>query len=89
MHLRSEMMLRVVTVVEEQPIIDFPVAAHAPSNRFIGVRSVMTIVAVQLTEAMAEIPKRQEKQYEPPIDEVNRCCRHNDCHYQERRGERR
>ena len=45
-HFRAEMVLGVVTVVEEQPIIDFSVAAYAPGNRFIRVRPVMTIIAV-------------------------------------------
>ena len=87
-HFRAEMVLGVVAVVEEKPVVDFSVAAYAPGNRFVRVRAVMPIVTVQITEAVTEIPKRQEKQYEPPVDEVNRVRRNNDRHYQERRCER-
>ena len=45
-HFRAEMVLGVVTVVKEKPVVDFSVAAHAPGDRLIGVRPVMTIVAV-------------------------------------------
>jgi len=89
MHLWPEMVLGVITVVEEEPVIDFPVAAHAPCNRFVGIRAVMPVIAVQITKAVAEIPKRQEKEHEPPVDEVNRFRWHNDRHHEERRRERR
>src|SRR5689334_14827363 len=75
-HFRAEMMLGVVTVVKEKPVVDFSVATYAPGNRFIGVRPVMTIVTVQITEAVTEIPERQKIQHEPPVDEVNRFRRH-------------
>src|SRR5262249_52165397 len=81
------MVLGVITVVEEQPVIDFAVAAHAPGNRFVGVGSVMAIVAVQITETMTEIPERQEKQNESPVNEMNRIRRYDDRHNQERCGE--
>ena len=58
MHLRTEMMFGVVAVVEEEPVVDFSVAAYAPCNRFIGVRAVMPVVAVKITETVTEIEKR-------------------------------
>ena len=45
-HFWTEMVLGVISVVEEEPVVNFPVAADAPGNRFVGVRTVMTIVAV-------------------------------------------
>src|SRR5262245_34053670 len=72
MHFWTEMMLGVIAVVEEKPVINFSVAAHAPGNRFIGIRAIMAVITVQITEAVAEVPKRQEINYEPPVDEVNR-----------------
>ena len=88
-HLRAEMVLSVVTVIEEEPVIDFSVAAHAPCNRFVGVRAVMAVIAVQITETMAEIPERQKKQHEPPVNEMNWFRRANDRHHQKCGGERR
>src|SRR5438552_6391400 len=89
MHLRPEMVLGVIAVVKEKPVIDFPVAAHTPRNRLVRVRAVMTVIAVQVTEAVAKIPKRQEKEHEPPVDEMNRFRWHNDRYHEERRRERR
>src|SRR5581483_5253896 len=60
MHFRPEMVFGVVAVVEEEPVVDLAVAAHAPRDRFVRVRAVMAEVTVQITEAMPEIPKRQE-----------------------------
>ncbi len=54
------MVLGVVAVVEKQPVIDFSVTAHAPGDRFVGIRAVMAVVTVQITEAVPEIPERQE-----------------------------
>jgi hypothetical protein len=87
MHFRSEMMLGVIAVVEEEPVIDFSVTAYAPCNRFVGVCAVMSVVAVEITETVTEIPERQEKQHKSPVDEVNWSCRHNNGHHQKCRGE--
>ena len=86
-NLWTEMMLGVIAVVEKQPVVNFSVAAHAPRNRLVGVRSVVPVVAIQVTKAMAEIPKRQEIQHESPVNEVNRIRRYDDRHDQKRRGE--
>jgi hypothetical protein len=40
------MVFGMITVVEEQPVINLAVTAHAPRHRFVGVRAIMTIVAV-------------------------------------------
>src|SRR5213592_139356 len=68
-HLRPEMVFGVIAVVKEKPVIDFSVAAHTPRNRLVRVRAVMTVVAVQITETMSQIPERQEKEHELPVDE--------------------
>src|SRR5207244_2220238 len=50
----------VIAIVEKKPVIDLTVAAHAPGDRFIGIRAVMPIVPIQVTEAVPEVKKRQE-----------------------------
>ena len=70
MHLRSEMVLGVVTIIEEEPVIDFAVTAHAPGNRFIGIRPLVPVIAVQITEAVTEIPKGDhEEDHVTPVEE--------------------
>jgi len=88
MHLGTEMVLRMITVVEKQPVINFSVAADSPRNRLVRVGPVMAIVSVQITETMAEIPEWQEKQNESPVDEVNWMRRNDYGHHQKRRCER-
>ncbi len=58
-HFWTEMVLRVVAVVEKQPVINFSITAHAPGNRFVRICAVMPVITVQVTEAVAEIPERQ------------------------------
>jgi len=60
MHLRAEMVLGVIPVIEEKPVVDLAVTAHAPRDRFVGIRAVVPEVAVQITEAVTEIKKWQE-----------------------------
>ena len=86
-HFRPEMMFGVVTVVEEEPVVNFSVTAHAPRDRFVGIRTVMAIVTVQVTEAVAEIPERQEINDEPPVDEMDRPSRNDHRHQKQRHGE--
>ncbi len=59
-HFGPEMVLGVIAVIEEEPVINFAVAAHSPGDRLIRVRAVMAIITVQVTETVAEIEKRQE-----------------------------
>jgi len=86
-NLWTEMMFRVIAVVEKEPVINFPVAAHAPRNRLVRIRAVMPVVAVQVTKAMAKIPKRQEVHDESPVDEVNRNDRDDNGHNKKRCSE--
>ena len=60
MHFRPEMMFGMVAIVKPRPVIELAVGAHAPGNRLVGIAPVMPIVAVQIREAVAKIPKRQE-----------------------------
>src|SRR5215475_10011957 len=60
MHLWTEMMFGMVSVVKPRPVIKPPIGAHAPGNRLIGIASVVPIVAVEIREAVAEIPKRKK-----------------------------
>lgn len=79
-HFGPEMMLGVIAVIEEEPVVDFAVAAHPPGDRFVRVRAVMAIITVQVTEAVAKIEKRQEiKDHVAPVKQE---------HHQERRGKR-
>jgi hypothetical protein len=55
-----EMVFGMVSIIKEKPVVDFSIAADAPRNRLVRVRAVMTVIAVQVAEAMAEIPERQE-----------------------------
>ena len=87
MHFWTEMVLCVITVIEEKPIIQLSVAAHAPGNWFVRVGSIMPIVAVQITEAVAKVPERQEIHDKAPVDEVNRISRDDHRHHEERRRE--
>src|SRR5439155_318640 len=69
MYFWTEMVLRVIAVVEEEPVINFSVAAHAPGNRLVGIRAIMPVIAVQIAEAVAEIPKREEiKNHITPVE---------------------
>src|SRR5437762_13406308 len=80
MHFGPEMVLGMVTVVEKQPIVDSPVAAYTPGDRFIGICTIMPIVAVEITKAVTQIPERQEiKNDVSPIEQE---------HYKERGRER-
>ena len=72
MHFGTEMMLGVVAVVEENPIVNFPIATYAPRNRFIRVSSIMTEVSIQVAEAMAQIEEGQKEQHVAPINKGDR-----------------
>src|SRR6476619_6316741 len=67
MHLRPEMMFSMVAIVEPRPVIELAVGAHAPGNLLVGIASVMPIVAVQIREAVAKIPKRQKETDVMPV----------------------
>src|SRR5262249_6680699 len=82
------MVLGMVAVVEEEPVVNFSITAHTPRDRLIGIRAVVPIITVQITEAVAEIPERQEINNESPVDEVNRPSRDDHGHQKERRRKR-
>ena len=70
MYFGAEMVFGVIAIVEEKPVINFSVTAYAPGDRFVRVRAVMAVVAVQITEAVAEIPEGHEiKNHVSPIKE--------------------
>ena len=80
MHFGPEMVFGMVAIVEKQPVVDFSVTAYTPGDRFIGVRSIMPIVAVEITKAVAEVPERQEiKNDVAPVKQE---------HHEKRDGER-
>src|SRR5260370_34842924 len=56
----TEMMFGVIAVVEKKPVINLAIAAHPPGDRFVRIRAVVAILAVQITEAVSEVEKRQE-----------------------------
>src|SRR5438105_135697 len=67
MHLRPEMMFRVVAVVEPTPVIELPIGTHAPCDRLVWFAAVMAVITVQIREAVAEIPKRQKETDVTPV----------------------
>src|SRR6476660_9487506 len=67
MHLRPEMMFGMVAIVEPRPVIELAVGAHAPGNRLIGIAAVMPVVAIQIREAVAKIPKREKETDVMPV----------------------
>jgi hypothetical protein len=48
----SEMMFRVIPVVEPERIVDLFVRAHTPGNRFIRITAEMEEIPVQIGEAV-------------------------------------
>src|SRR5262249_18974213 len=66
-HLRPEMMFCMVAIVEPGPVIELAVRAHAPGNRLIGIAPVMSVITVQVREAMAEVPKWQKETNVMPV----------------------
>ena len=58
---RAKMMLRVVSIIEPEQIVDLFVRAYTPGDRFIWVSAKMQEVPVQIRETMPEVIERQEK----------------------------
>ena len=80
MHLWPEVMFGVVTIVKPRPVIQLPVSAYAPRNRLVGIAAVMPIVAVQVREAVAEIPERQKKTDVMPVKDPKDDKRRDETH---------
>jgi len=89
MHFRAEMVLGVVTVVKKEPVINFSVATHSPRDRFVGICPVMAEISVQVTKAVAEVEKWQEKKHVTPVDEMDGPGRDDNCHAQQYHNEHR
>src|SRR5207248_8339405 len=87
MHFRTEMMLGVVAVIEENPIVNLPVATYAPRDWFVRVSAIVTEISIQVAEAMTQVEEGQKKQHVTPIDKSDRVCwnnkRHRDQHANE------
>ena len=63
-------MLRVVAIEEPNPVVELVVTADAPGDRLVGVAAVMPVVAVQVGQAMAEVPEANEKNNVVPIEDA-------------------
>src|SRR5262245_47790456 len=61
MHLRAEMVLSVVAVVEPRPVIEPLVGVHTPGNRLVWMATIVPVVTVQIREAVAKIPKGKKE----------------------------
>src|SRR4029453_13333478 len=70
MHLRSEMMLRVVAVKKPDPIVKFVVTANAPGKRLVRVTTIVPVVAVKVGKTMAEVPERKKKTDVTPVEDA-------------------
>ena len=68
MDLRPEMVFGVIAIIEPGPIVHLFVGAYPPRNRLIRIATIMPIVAIQIRQAVAEVPKRQKKTDVPPIE---------------------
>src|SRR5262245_5129871 len=68
MHLWAKMVLRVKSVVEPRPVIELAVGAHTPGNRLVWIAAVMPVVAIQIGEAVAKIPKREKETDVMPVE---------------------
>src|SRR6266567_931869 len=68
MHFRPEMMFCMVAVEEPGPVVELVITTHAPCNRLVRIAAVMPIVAVQIREAVAKVPKRQKKTDVMPVE---------------------
>jgi hypothetical protein len=61
-HLRAEMMLRVVAVKEPDPIVKLVVTAHAPGERLVRITTIVPVVAIQVGKAMTKYQNGRRKQ---------------------------
>src|SRR6266404_8173415 len=68
MHLRPEMMLGVVTVIEPGPVVEPVIGAHPPGNRLVWITAIMPIVAVQIRQAVAKVPEWQKETDVAPVE---------------------
>src|SRR5947207_4176759 len=67
MHFRPEMMFCVVAIVEPGPVVELAVGAHAPRNRLVRIAPVMSVVAVQIRQAVAKVIEREKETDVMPV----------------------
>ena len=72
MNLRPEVVLGVISVKKPDPVVKLVITTYAPGHRFIGIASVMTVIAVEIGETVAEVPKRQQKTNVVPVENPER-----------------
>src|SRR5438876_719430 len=68
MHLRSEMVLRVIAVEEPDPIVKFVITAYSPRKRFVRVAAKVAVVAIEIGKAMAKVPERHQETDVAPVE---------------------
>src|SRR5438552_4804110 len=61
MHFRPEMMFGVIAIIKPDPVIEPVITAHAPRNRLFRIAPVMSIVAVQIRQAVAKVIEREKE----------------------------
>ena len=67
---RSEMMLRVKAIKEPDPVIEFVVTAHTPGERFVRVTPKVAIVAVEVRQAVSQLPERKKETDVVPVKDT-------------------
>src|SRR5881394_198347 len=88
MYFGPEMMLGMVAIVEENPVVDLPIATHSPGDWLVRISAVVTEVSIQVAETMAQIEKGKKKQHVTPVNEPDR-VRRNDQRHQEQYANKR
>src|SRR4051794_14642874 len=71
-HLRAEMVLGMVAVVEPDPVVKPVVATYAPGDRLVRVTAVVPVVAIEVGETVAEVPEGKEEQDVMPVQDTKR-----------------
>src|SRR5262245_26041737 len=67
-HLRPEVMFGMIAVVEPDPVIEFVVTAHTPSNWFVRIAAIVTVVAVEIRQAVTKVPEPKQETDVVPIE---------------------
>ena len=70
MHLRPEMMFRVIAVKEPDPIVKLVIAANAPCKWLVRVTTIMAVVAVEVGKTMAKVPERKKETDVTPVEDA-------------------
>ena len=67
-HLRTEMMLGVVTVKKPDPIVKLAIATYAPGERFVRIAAVVPVIAVEVGKAVAKVIKGKKETDVVPVE---------------------